>query len=602
MKKNKAKSDTNTMDDIAITMKDIKYKKYLKITLAIVELIILFIAIILIYLHNSQFKYSFSEIKFNDYYKNKNINPIINIEENNIFIEIPSDVITTAFNEQIKKTHFKKGYTVKDGYINTKEKKAYINMTMYGINIPIAMDIKLEINKRDLIISFKNFKLRDKKILSLTNNYEKKLINTLIKDKDILTISLDDFKIPEITNIKDIILKENKAVVVLTVDEKKINEVFSLLSKEKSDELYGIYKKIDGDIEKKTVLFIDKNTIIKSDIEKILSDVLLSDEKLIKNILILSEEYNIDAILNVYGKYITHFNKEDVINEKNKLVLSKIETHCTTLIKQVKELPQDKYIIFLNNPYSIEDNKEITIENIVEKYKLSIPQDIYSKMNFLYNYENKNFMIAYRIDDKQYAIVDNNNYSFINSYDYSKYEFNQPLKNSVQYNKEIKELIADYFSDEVFIRYMNTDGKYAYVIASNASNYQDYERFALEKKDKWEIIDANIIDLYSFSTKYKGFNIKTITDNYIYDKAYKLSKADKFAVLDQLEYRGIIPDKKEVGIKYCSFDGKYISVKLTNDEEYVFSIRYSYLDKVYTKDIAIKKWTDISPLILLQNE
>jgi hypothetical protein len=244
----------------------------------------------------------------------------------------------------------------------------------------------------------------------------------------------------------------------------------------------------------------------------------------------------------------------------------------------------------------------MTIEDLVNKYKLDVTEEIYNKMKFLYNYNNKNYMISYKIDDNKYAIVDKDSYSFIDNNEYIEYGFNEPLEANLILDNEIKTKIDEYFSSNAFIRYMKSDGKYAYVVASDEKNYQDYEKFALEKNDTWKIIDTNINDLYTFSTNHPGFNINTLTDDFLNDTLYELSEDDKFAILDQLQYRDIIEDKKDIGLAYCSYDGKYIAFKLTNSEEYVFLIKYSYLDKLYKKDEAIKQWKDISPLILLQDD
>ncbi|GMQ57501.1 hypothetical protein AN1V17_18960 [Vallitalea sediminicola] len=595
--------DTKNLQDAKTIDKKTIYKKAITVGFCFVTLIVLFVVILLIYLHNSSFTVAFNQMKFNGYFKGNDLEKIIEIQDNNISIEIPLDVITTSFNDKIEEMNITKGYSINNGFINTKESKAYINTTMHGINIPISMDIHLETNKREIIIAFSNMELRNKKFLSLPKSIEDSIMDRLIENREMLKISLDDFDIPDIVTIDSINMEIDKVVIDLIIDKEKTTQLLVDIGKFKSDELYGIYKNDVDNSKKKALELIDKTIISSKDIELILTDILIEDEEIIKNILILTDENKIDYVLNNYGKYITHYNKKDIINEKNKLILGKIKNYCTLLLEQVEKLPNDEYVVYLNNPYNIASNVSVSIKDIVLKYNLGIPEDVYDRMNFLYNYTDKNYMVAYEIDDNKYAVVDKVNYDFIDKKDYSSYGFIKPLDTKVFYDMDIEKSITEYFSCEVFIRYMNTDGKYAFVIASDANNYQSYERFALEKKkDKWEIVATGINDLYTFSINHPGFNIKTITDNFVEDNIYGLSEKDINGILDQLEYRDIITSRKEVGIKYCSYDGKYISLKLANDEEYVFSIKYSYLDKVYKKEVAINKWRDISPIILLQDK
>ncbi|MCT4688039.1 hypothetical protein [Vallitalea sp.] len=595
-KNTKDLKDTKTIDKKTI------YKRVLKIGLGFLTLIVLFIGFLLIYLHNSSFTVAFNQIEFGGYFNDKELGKIIEIKENNVSIEIPIDVITTSFNHKIDEMKIQNGYIINNGFIDTNESKAYINTTIHGVNIPISTDVTLEINDREIQINFTNMKLRNKNFLSLPKSIEESIKDKLIKNKEILNISLDDYNIPDIATIHSINMESDKVVIGLVINEARTKQILVDIAKFKSEELYGIYKNNGDNTLEKVLDIIDKEIISNKDIEMILTDILIGNEKLIKNILILTDESKIDYVLNDYGKYITHYSKKDITNEKNKLILGKIKNYCTLLLEQVEELPQKKYVVYLNNPYDIDRDVSVFIKDIIVKYNLDIPEDVYDKMNFLYNYIDKNYMIAYKIDNKKYAVVDKMNYDFIDKKDYLAYQFEKPLETKVFYDEDIEKSIKEYFASEVFIRYMNTDGRYAFAIASDSNNYQSYERFALEKNDTWKIIDTGIDDLYTFSINHPGFNIRAITDDFIEDNIYSLSEKDINAVLDQLEYRDIIPDRKEIGIKYCSYDGKYISIKLTNDEEYVFSIKYSYLDKVYKKEVAINKWRNISPLILLQDK
>ncbi|GKX30562.1 hypothetical protein SH1V18_30420 [Vallitalea longa] len=590
------KQDTNTKD------KSIIYKRILKIGLGIISLFVLFIGIVLIYLHNSSFTVAFNEMEFNKYFNDKALEKIIRIQENNVVIEIPKDVISTAFNEKIQEIEVEKGYKINEGYINTDEGKAYINTTIHGINIPISMDIDLAVGGRKLTISFNNMMLCDNKMLSLPKQIEQSIMTKLVKNEEILKMNLDDFDIPDIVTINTITMNPENVVLRLNLDKDKTIQLLQDIINNKNEQLFEMYKDQEDIINTKVLELISKPSISNQDIELILKDILVEDEELLRNILIVTDEKKVDEVFDDYSKYITHFDKDNITNEKNKLIIGSIQEDCKKLLSAVNNLSTDKYIVSFNSPYDIDSNQGLTIKELNDINKLNIPENIYNNMNFMFDYTNKEFMVSYKIDDDRYAVIGVENNDVIDYDKYISYQFEEPLPNKVYYDTDIEAIISKYFSAEVFIRYMNTDGKYAYVIASSADNYQYYERFALEKKDTWEIVATNINDLYRFSINHPGFNVKTITDNYVEGKIYKLSDEDKSSILDQLRFKKVISDKEQVDIKYCSYDGKYISLKLTNEEEYVILIKYSYIDKVYKKEEAVNKWKDITELILLQDK
>ncbi|WP_304943831.1 hypothetical protein, partial [Vallitalea guaymasensis] len=144
MGKKEKESDTKDLKDTKTIDKKAIYKRALRIGLGFLTLIVLFIGFLLIYLHNSSFTVAFNQIEFKGYFNDKDLGKIIEIKENNVSIEIPIDVITTAFNHKIEEMSEQNGYIINNGFIDTNESKAYINTTIHGINIPISMDVTLD--------------------------------------------------------------------------------------------------------------------------------------------------------------------------------------------------------------------------------------------------------------------------------------------------------------------------------------------------------------------------------------------------------------------------------------------------------------------------
>lgn len=575
------------------------YKKALIIGASVLGVLIILTTSLFVYLHHARFQVVFNELPMKTYFKN-DIESIMDIHGEHVTIKLPNDVLSTMFSERIKGLELSEKELVQDGYLNAAEGKAYMNMMIRGIYVPIAMDVVFETTDRTISLAFKNMKLRDKKLLALPNALEKKLLDKLASQASRFSVSLDDYNIPQIMGVEEVNLLADQVDIVLKVNQEAFTKQMKDISVVRSNELYGIYQNKEGS-QKRAVTIMDQwEQLTVAHTEEILKDLFLDGQALIKHLLIVTDEENMDTVFDTYGRYI-HFKKKDIIQERNKLILGKIETYCTALLEAVEGLPKEEYIVFGNYPYAFGDKKLLTVEDMIAKAQLDIPEEVFQKMDLRFNYEKKSYMIAYEVDGV-YALVGKDNYDFMDSKAYSAYAYGEPKENQVTYDTAIQEQIAAYFNTEVFIRYMNTDGQYAFAIASAATHYQDYERFALEKEnDVWRIVETGISDLYAFSVAHPGFNLKTITDHNMSDSIYALSKDDIEVLLDQLAYRKIIEDKKSVDITYCSYDGKYIALKLSNGDEYVFNIKYAYLDKVYAKNVAITKWKDISPLILLQD-
>lgn len=577
-----------------------QYKKALIIGASVFGVLVICITSLFIYLHHARFQVVFNQLPMKTYFKN-DIHSIMQIQGDSVTIKIPSDVVSTMFSERIKGLQLSEKERIQDGYINTAEGKAYMNMIIRGLYVPIAMDVDFETIDRTIRLVFKHITLRDKDLLALPHALENKLLDKLTTKASLLQVSLDDFHIPPMMGIEAVNPLIDQVDVVLKVNQEAFAKEMQDMSKARSNELYGIYQQQE-DTPKRAITIMDQtDQLTSAHTEEILKDLLLGEQALIKHLLIVTDDTHVDKIFETYGRYLKRFAKEDVMNEKNKLVLGKIETYCTALLDALEALPQETYIVFGNYPYAYKDKKLLHVEDLIIKAQLDIPEEVYQKMDIRFDYGKKAYRIVYEVDGT-YALVGKDAYAFLDDTAYGAYAFDTPKANQVAYDTTIQEQIAAYFNGDVFIRYMNTDGQYAFVMASSTTYYQDYERFALEKSDEgWRIIETGISDLYAFSVNHSGFNLKTITDDPVQGKIYALSKDDQAVIMDQLVHRKIIEDKESVKLIYCSYDGKYIALKLSNGEEYVFNIKYAYLDKVYTKDVAMTKWKDISPLILLQD-
>lgn len=578
-----------------------KYKKILIWSGGLLSILAILILGLLIYLHQGRFEVAFNQVPLTTYLQ-QDIGRIMSIEGREITINISEDALNTIFSERINGLALTDKEQVVDGYINTAEKKAYINMLVRGFYVPMSMETVFQTTDRMITLTFTQVQLKDQKLLSLPKSSEKKWQDKWESKVSKLQISLDDYAIPKIANIRGVELHEDGMRIILNMREDILAEEMKRIRTDKSQELYQLYQSKEGIEGRASQIIGNDQPLTSEETEEILLDIFFQNQQLMKHMMVITHEDNMDYIRDTYGHYLKKIHRQDIMNSKYKLILGKIETYCGSLLEALKALPKEDYIVFGNDPYDYKNKKRLTIADIIEYGKLTIPENVSSKMGVLYNYEKAGYTIAYKVDENTYGIIGEDYYDFVDKNTYEGYHFQEPGENQERVDLEVKQKIEELFGTKVFVRYMNTDGAYAFAIVSPDNNYQSYERMALVKKeDEWQVVDTGIIDLYAFSIKHPGFNIKTVTDRDMNDKIYSLSSKDISVVMDQLVYQKIIEDKKSASIVYCSFDGEYIALKLDNGEEYVFNIRYAYLDKVYKKEVAIAKWKDISPLILLQD-
>lgn len=195
------------------------YKKALIIGASVLGVFILLTTSLLIYLHHARFQVVFNQLPMKAYFKN-DIGSIIHIQGERVTIKIPNDVINTMFSERIKGLQLSEKERIQDGYVNTAEGKAYVNMMIRGIYVPIAMEVEFKTTDRTISLAFKNMKLRDKKLLTLPNGLEKKkLLDKLAGQASQFGVSLDDYQIPPIMSVDEVNFKTDQVDVVLKVNQ-----------------------------------------------------------------------------------------------------------------------------------------------------------------------------------------------------------------------------------------------------------------------------------------------------------------------------------------------------------------------------------------------
>ena len=210
------------------------------------------------------------------------------------------------------------------------------------------------------------------------------------------------------------------------IDEDKCSKVIGITSKTLLKEFLGIVK---GNRVSEGAVFLDKLWLDSLDIEKFFKDF----GKYIKN-LVLSEEMEAEEGLKIIGNIFDSLNKFK--NEEDKRLLGYVVLN--SLIKrrqeEVKEVVVEKQVVYKEVPKSLKENemeqsnvysseiqREITIDEIKEKWSEIVRAAKNEKMTFS----------AFLMDAVPYRIEDNILYIKFNSNLFAKEQMETEYYNSI---------------------------------------------------------------------------------------------------------------------------------------------------------------------------
>jgi len=377
------------------------------------------------------------------------------------------------------------------------------------------------------------------------------------------------------------------------------------LNKALNPEYIKVYE--EGDANKKEAIeWVLNYPQYKEEITGKVFDDYISGGSVLAEILALAEPDVRSEIYTLYPQLETVINQSTVIKKRSALVGEMVNSYAQVVLESLRELSKSGMLVVSKGyPFDFNTMQTVTVEGLIDQYQLNVADSIRKNMNLIF--VNEEVYITYQSKDDGYYVISLNGYeevdqqTFLNKYNPDQLPKGHLTDDESTY-EELYYALFMYYDEDVFIRYIKNDANEAYAIISLESNYQEYKIVLLRRDEgKFQVLADDFATVAEANAAFPDFNMNLGTRRNEEGKLLLLNSRTKRNIEAGLRERGFM----EVGEKmiYCSYDGvKYIAIKLNSGEQYIYTIyRNAFLEDVYTKEEALKKFSDINPLILLQD-
>lgn len=569
------------------------FKGYRRITFTILLLIIISIG----YTYYSKFNIEKEAFSINDKYIKEGVEVL---DDLSLIINFDEKEINYYLRNYIDETNF---------WLDVDKKQMKFNLEFNKVPIPIIANIDTKVVNDDVLLNFDNLKWGR---LGIPINIFDNKFNTYINNKKINIIDTRDLNLPYFIHIKNIKFSNNLQMV-FEINDKEMNNVFKLYLNDIDNQIVEYYSNSNDNTHKFVYKVIKQKELLPEDI-KILVEDFLNDKKIVKAFLTALSDKSLSVIVEKYNNGLLEIKKDEIYKEKDNCKAKNYEKNCINLLLALNKYKEENnlelYHIGLNNPYDIVTNKIITPAYLNKLYKLLLSDVFIKEAKFIYEIESKEYRVAINLSKNSILLCSNNEYTIIEKvkfdklYPIYKYEKVRLLSKENNDRKSIESVIESFIkSDELFCRYITSDGNNAYVIASSSNSDQEINSYYLYKNDNtWEIIGIDVEDLKKFNDDFPQYNITLVPSKIVSPEKFTLiSDNDKHIIINDLYEKNIIKNKDKKQLIYCSYYKPYISIMLNDGREFVYVISYGVLNEIYSKETAKSKFSDIPNILFVQD-
>ncbi|TCK87888.1 hypothetical protein EDC19_2731 [Natranaerovirga hydrolytica] len=494
-----------------------------------------------------------------------------------------------------------------DLWVHFNEQKVTKNIEYKGLMIPVTSEFSIETNNNAIQLNYSGLKWGTWNIpVSL---FDDRFNEYMIEQKGNL-MHCSFLSLPYLCTITDAYINDEKLELVIEVDENKLQDLFQDLFEHYEEEVLLLYKESEDQYELIYDIFSNKN-LQGENIRYYIEDF-LEDNTLIKGTLALLTDDKIDQLFEAYPD-LFKVEKETIFEMKADFLMEQQMNSFQDLYRRFYHYQNNNAANLLrkgNNPYDFRKGERITTEYIAQEYNLPITEDFTNQSEYIYDMEAKEIELVYYYNDYQVLVFKDESYETVPKEVWDNavetYEFS-PVKKPTREDEErkkIEEVIQNYWgTNKVFTRYLAIDSSNAFILVSHGVNYQNVYHFVLEKaEDEWIIVENNISDVYDFNKNNLEFNIELIPNYFLEEEEVLiLSYNDRLMLVQDLHEREIIPSIEIAQLSYSSYAGNYITVKIADGREFIYTVSYGFLEDFYTKEEGINTLSGIPKIILLQD-
>ncbi len=483
--------------------------------------------------------------------------------------------------------------------INGEAKVNYLTGNFY---IPVYYQTDYAINDNQLVITMKSLSY-GKNQINLPEFIDQKFFNQIFTEDKVVKLNIEDYNTSEIFKYDSSRIENDSLFVMLKLVLPDLDKLAAGIFENLNEDYIEVFE--NGSQEQKEALnWINEYEETKPEITARIFEDFLDKGKIIKNILVLATP---DKLMNVYTEYPiiqAKVSKEEVLKLRGELIGEAVVGYGQYILEALKTLSSEgNLIISKGYPFDYENFETITIEVLIDRYDINIPEAVLNNMSMAYL--NSNIYIAYQSEEGTFIAIDQMGYKIITAEQFkNQYNIPIPKTGELTVSEEIYEDIYDalftYFGEDVFIRYLKDDGDEAYSIISVESDYQEYKLVALKKLgDVFEVYADGFESALELNKIHPDFNMNLVTRMNEGTQLLFLNSKTKNNLIDGLKEKGYMESGET--LVYCSYDGvRYISLVLNSGEEYIYTIyRGTFLEDIYTLEDALIRFGDIDPMIIL---
>ena len=531
-------------------------------------------------------------------------------EDHGLDILIPEAVIAQEIGALIVKDIEDTAYNLENLYYDGQNQALKVNLTFSGFYLPIVYYMEYDQEAGKLRVSYDQVGI---------GRHELKVIGPLkflinrgrvsqLLDK--LSIDLTQYGMATGLDLVDATPVEKDLKLNFVVNEGDIQAIIEQMRGAINKELLPIYRASSSPLAAEAVDLLEQIYPLSADqMKRVVQDV-TGGRELVRHLLVLTNETMTNQIVLELRNQGFDIDREQIALDRKALEGQIIDAYADEIFQGLEAYFADKIVAYNNGrPFDLVNMKTITVGDIVKDYNIKIEESILERMNFVLD---DGFSIAYEVDPSTFYIKSLDGFEVLSKEDYDLLPGSGPyvepkLVTDAGMWGEVESLLMDLFEvDRVFVRYMKTDGRSIFTIASPVNNPQIYLSFAMLKDETIKIIDDNVQSIETLLENHPDFNIETATREIETVQLKKISEEIQTYILEDMYQQGKLNHPSNYTIEYSSFDGKYISFLVSNGEEYVYKVEDTsfgtYLATVYDKEKAIRNWVDLPKIILLQDK
>lgn len=525
---------------------------------------------------------------------------------------VPDEVIGTEVGQQMSLKLTDSPYTLNTIFYDGSNRSFLMNLSHSGFYLPLSITTQFEQSDSKINLKIQSIHIGKNK-MKLFWPLDK-FVQGLLPVSVFETIQLDPMTVALNKGVyyDEGQFDETGIRLYYKMDSELIDEFYQLLKSKADKDLIQTYKDSDdlgaqkaGDLMSQVYPLTDEQLV------EVIND-LRTSRVLINHLLVLAGEETTSKLAKSLSIYGITIDESQIIQDRKILEGQKWDSLFVEILNDLEAYFSDGFIAFnLGKPFDVVKHETITLKDVVKLNKLNIDKTLLSRLSFV---KKDGVGVAYQLDDQTYYIRYIDSYEMQNSIEFAKYEgattYKAPeLVDDLTLWNEIEERLKVYFGVEnIFVRYMKSDGESTFVIASPEDDPQQYWKFAIlrDESNALEILDDNVKTVMGLHEAHPEFNIETVTYEIERVKLIAVTEETYDTILSQLYGNGLIGSPSEYEIVYASSNSNYIAFLLNNGEQYVYKVDRSsfgtYLQTVYKKDKAITNWPDMPTMILLQDK